>query len=99
MDGSSVQSGSFLCEIGAFGSNFAQKIGAARWIAGVYVIGHCSDGCGDVSDQFDLRTVVIVDIRLQHVDVNQIPLLPSIPQAGFEFNRVVADSNDQVGSV
>src|SRR5215831_15608207 len=99
MDGCSVQSGCFLGERGAFGRNFTQEFVAASWIAGAYVIGHGSDGRGDVSDQFDLRTVVIVDIRREHVDMNQIPLLPAVPEAGFEFNRVVADGNYQVGCV
>jgi hypothetical protein len=79
MDGRSVQSGRFLCECVAFDRYFAEKLGAACGDASVYVIYQCSDGCSDVSSQFDLRPVVIVDVSRHYVDVNQIPLLPAIP--------------------
>src|SRR5437762_1425282 len=99
MDGRSVQSGRFYRECSAFDRNFTEKLGAACGTAGVNVINQRSDGCSDVSGQFDLWPVVIVDVRPNQVDVNQIPFLPAVPKAGFEFNRVIADRDYQIGCV
>src|SRR5580658_6645704 len=99
MNGSSVQSSCFFSECGAFDRNFTQNLGAACGTPSVDVINQRSNSCSNVSDQFDLWPVVIIDVSRSHVDVNQVSLLPTVPQAGFKLNRVVPDSDYQVSCV
>src|SRR5215469_1902265 len=96
MDRSPVQCGGFLAEGRTFVCNFPEKLCATGWSYTVHLTRESTDSCCNVSDQLNVRAIILVDIRGHHVDVNQIALLSQIPETGFKFYGIVADRNYQV---
>ena len=54
---------------------------------------------GDVADHFDVRVVILVDLRFDEVDVDDLLVEAPVPDVGRILDDVVPDGDDQVGAV
>jgi hypothetical protein len=63
-----------------------------RWICGVII-----QGLGDVTGEFDIRPVPVVEIGGQNIDMDDLALFVRIPFGRPVFHRIVTHSDDLRG--
>src|SRR5207249_529597 len=57
------------------------------------------NGRRDFSDELNRWTVVSIEVRTHDIDMDESPISAAIPKGGFIFDRVVPDSDHNIGRV
>src|SRR5258708_12238676 len=54
---------------------------------------------GNIPDELDVRAVAIVEIGWQNINMDELAWACPVPVGGWVFDRVVADTDDQIGGL
>src|SRR5262249_8938003 len=94
-----LQGARAVSELCSVASDFIEKLRICQgWFPFYASRERVERGC-DVADQFKLRPIVLVDIRIHGIDMDERALVPVIPEAWFIFDRIISDSDDHIGRV
>jgi hypothetical protein len=54
-------------------------------------------GLCDIASQFDIGGIAVVDVRRQHIDVEDLAPVHAVPQRWPIFDRIIPNRTDKVG--
>ena len=100
VDGHAVQGGSMFGELRPIASDYRSETrisleGAFRSKRAAST----SNGCCNVAGQFKLRSIVLVDVSRNGIDMDEMTLAYLVPETWFVFDRVVPNGDDHISRV
>jgi hypothetical protein len=99
VDGDTVQGGRLCGELPPLASDLAEQLRIRRGCGLFYLGGEHTERGRDIAGQFQLRPIVLVDVRSNGIDMDKMTLASLVPEAWFVFDRVVPHGDDHISRV